>query len=62
MLFIDDFSRYVWIYPLKQKSDVLVAFNHFLASLKTQFNAVIKALHVIDEGEYSGKFINNATS
>lgn len=29
IVFIDDFSRYRWIYPLKTKSDALVSFQHF---------------------------------
>lgn len=28
--FIDEYSRFVWVYPLKLKSDTYVAFNHFL--------------------------------
>jgi hypothetical protein len=27
--FIDDFSRFTWIFPLKQKSETVHAFNQF---------------------------------
>lgn len=33
--FLDDFSRFTWIYPLKLKSDTFAAFTHFITLVKT---------------------------
>lgn len=52
-LFLDDFSRYVWLYPLKHKSDTLAAFNHSVAMVKTQFTSCIKSLQSDNGGEYT---------
>lgn len=41
--FLDDYSRFTWIYPLKQKSDVLQAFIQFKNLVENQFNKKIKA-------------------
>lgn len=50
--FIDDFSRYVWIYPLRLKIDTVAAFEHFVKLIKTQFNSGIKPLQPENGGEY----------
>ena len=38
VLFIDDFTRYTWLYPLKLKSDVFLAFIDFQHRIERQFN------------------------
>lgn len=50
--FLDDFSRFVWVYPLKLKSDAYHAFIHFLTFIKTQFGKTLKALQSDNGGEY----------
>lgn len=40
--FVDDISRYTWIYPLKLKSESLDVFKLFKLQVKNQFNATIK--------------------
>ncbi|GJR09126.1 retrovirus-related pol polyprotein from transposon TNT 1-94 [Tanacetum coccineum] len=40
--FIDDFTRYTWVYLMKQRSDFLTIFKEFRALVKTQHSAVIK--------------------
>lgn len=52
VLFLDDYSRFVWLYPLKQKSDTFAAFNHFLNIVQTQFGGRIKAVQSDNGGEY----------
>lgn len=44
ILFLDDFSRYTWIFPLKIKGESVNAFNLFKTQVETQFNSRIKAL------------------
>lgn len=50
--FLDDFSRFVWVYPLKLKSDASAAFEHFLTFVKTQFDKTLKSLQSDNRGEY----------
>ena len=50
--FIDDFSRFTWVYFLRAKGEVFSVFQRFLALLKTQFFASIKVLRSDSGGEY----------
>lgn len=52
-LFLDDHSRYLWLYLLKQKSDTVLAFNHLLTVIKTQFGCVIKVVQSNNGGKYT---------
>lgn len=42
VLFIDDYSRYSWIFPMKRKSEVFTHFKSFLATIKNIFKKSIK--------------------
>jgi histone deacetylase 1/2 len=42
--FIDDHSKYVWIYLLRQKSDVFQCFHDFQNLVERQFNRKIRAV------------------
>lgn len=53
VLFLDDYSRYSWIYPLKRKGDAVIVFTHFTALVKNQFCRSIKALQSDNGGEYA---------
>ncbi|XP_060965620.1 uncharacterized protein LOC133034535 [Cannabis sativa] len=50
--FVDDHSRYTWLFPLKHKSDALSAFVQFKALVENQFNRKIKALRTDWGGEF----------
>ncbi|CAH9103854.1 unnamed protein product, partial [Cuscuta europaea] len=50
--FIDDFSRYTWVYFLRSKSEVLSVFQTFVAYVETQFSTGIKILRSDSGGEY----------
>jgi histone deacetylase 1/2 len=50
--FIDDFSRFTWIYPLKQKSETVQAFIQFKNLVENQFNKKIKTIQCDGGGEY----------
>ena len=41
VIFVDDFTRYTWLYPLKLKSDVLQVFIDFQHHVERQFNQKI---------------------
>ena len=55
--FIDDYTKYTWIYFLCAKSEVLSVFQQFIAYVETQFSSSIKILRSNSGGDYmSGEF------
>lgn len=44
VLFLDDYSHYLWVYPLRRKNEVFSKFLHFSNLVKTQFDSNIKTL------------------
>ena len=52
VLFIDDFTRYTWLYPLKLKSDAFQAFIDFQHRIERQFNQTI----VNFQSDWGGEF------
>nr|KYP67039.1 Retrovirus-related Pol polyprotein from transposon TNT 1-94 [Cajanus cajan] len=50
--FIDAFSKYTWIYPLKSKAETLSVFQQFKAMAELQFNTKIKSVQSDWGGEY----------
>lgn len=52
VIFIDDYSRFTWIYFFRSKSDVFSVFKTFVAYIETQFSTVIKVLRSDSGGEY----------
>ena len=53
--FLGDCSSNTWVVLLRKKSDTLAAFKHFVAMIKTQFNASLKELMSDFGGEYKSK-------
>ena len=52
MTFIDDHSRFTWVYFLRSKSEVFRIFTEFLAYVDNQFSTSIKTLRTDSDGEY----------
>ena len=52
VIFMDHFSKYVWLYPLKLKSDVSIIFPIFKNLVERQFNSQIKTLYSNNGEEY----------
>ena len=52
MIFIDNYSKYTWIYFLRSKSEVFSVFKKFVAYVETQFSSRIKVLRYDSGGEY----------
>ena len=50
--FIDDYSRFTWIYFLHAKSEVFATFKIFLAYVENHFSTSIKTLCTDSGGEY----------
>jgi hypothetical protein len=50
--FIDDFSKYTWIFMLKNKSDVFQVFRNFQNLIERQFDQKILTMQTDWGGEY----------
>lgn len=48
-LFLDAFPHFLWVFPLRAKSNVFLTFSNFHACVKTQFKHDIQ-LFVCDKG------------
>ncbi|KAM0049451.1 putative RNA-directed DNA polymerase [Helianthus debilis subsp. tardiflorus] len=55
MVLIDNYTNYVWVYPLKYKSDTFQTFTKFYKLVKTQFSLPIKTFQC----DLGGEFDNN---
>ena len=56
MMFIDDFSRYGYIFPLHEKLQSLDMFKNFKTEIENQLNKRIKSVKYDRGGEYYGKY------
>ena len=52
---IDEYTRYVWIFPMSNKSDIFAIFVRFYNFVLTQFGIHIKSLQTDEGGEYISK-------
>jgi hypothetical protein len=57
LVVLDDFSHYVWTFPLHAKSKAVPALRHFFAWVSTQFGLTIKAVQCDN-----GREFDNSTS
>jgi transposase InsO family protein len=55
LTFIDDFSRKVWVYSLRLKSEVLERFKEWKALVENQSGHKVKVLRSDNGGEYTSK-------
>jgi hypothetical protein len=62
--FIDDFSKYTWIYLIKKKSDVFDVFQSFMNLVEQKFNKKIITMQTDWGGEYEklSPFFQNLVS
>jgi hypothetical protein len=44
LLILDDFSHYLWTFPLRQKADTFPTLSHFFAWVSTQFSHTIRSI------------------
>jgi hypothetical protein len=52
IIFTDNFSRYGYIYPIKERSEVLDKFKIFKAEVENQHNIKIKVVRSDRGGDY----------
>jgi transposase InsO family protein len=62
VVFVDDFSRYSWFFPLIHKSEVLGCFIKLKCLLENQFSSKIKKLQTDGGGEYTPHAFTNFLS
>jgi Integrase core domain len=53
--FIDDYSRYGYIYLIKEKTQALDTFKSFKSEVELQLNKMIKGVRLDRSGEYYGR-------
>ncbi|KAB2608246.1 hypothetical protein D8674_011414 [Pyrus ussuriensis x Pyrus communis] len=53
--FVDEYTRFVWIFPMSNKSDVFTLFVKFYKFVLNQFGTTIKSLQTDGGGEYTSK-------
>jgi hypothetical protein len=53
IIFVDDFSRYTWLYPLHNKSEAYDTFLKFKTLVETQLSCKIKQLQSDGGGEFT---------
>jgi hypothetical protein len=59
LIFVDDFSRFTWIYFLRKKYEVFQHLKDFKALVETQSEKKIKVLRIENGGEYVNNEIHN---
>jgi len=52
LVILDDCSHYLWTFPLRLKSDTFTTLTNFFAYVKTQYDAVIKAVQCDNGREF----------
>ena len=53
VVFIDDYSRYSWIFPMKSRSEILPIYSNFAKMVETQFSKRIKIFRSNNALEYT---------
>jgi transposase InsO family protein len=63
VIFIDDHSRYTWVFFMKHRSELYSIYQSFTQMIHTQFSSPIKFFRSNSGGEYlSGRFRQFLTS
>jgi hypothetical protein len=52
LVILDDFTHYLWIFLLKQKSDTFTTLSNFFAYVATQFSCTVKAIQCDNGREF----------
>lgn len=52
LIFVDYFTKYKWLYPLKQKSDTKAIFIRYKSLVEKYFQLPLKVLYSDNGGEF----------
>jgi transposase InsO family protein len=58
LVFVDEFTKFTWVYLLKHKSDTFHIFTQFQAMVHTQFSLPIKTIRTDCGGEFTSNQFN----
>jgi transposase InsO family protein len=58
LVFVDEFTKFTWVYLLKHKSDTFHTFTQFQAMVHTQFSLPIKTIRTDCGGEFTSNQFN----
>jgi transposase InsO family protein len=58
LVFVDEFTKFTWVYLLKHKSDTFHTFTQFQAMVHTQFSLLIKTIRTDCGGEFTSNQFN----
>ena len=53
VVFVDDYSRYSWIFNMKHRSELLEIYSNFVKMVETQFSKCIKIFRSDNALEYT---------
>jgi hypothetical protein len=56
LVILDDFTHYLWTFPLKLKSDIFTTLSNFFAYVSTQFSRTVKAIQCDNGREFDNSF------
>jgi hypothetical protein len=56
LVILDDYTHYLWTFPMKLKSDTFTTLSHFFAYVSTQFGRTIKAIQCDNGREFDNSF------
>lgn len=59
VLFLDQFSHFLWVYPLRSKDQVFSKFKEFSSYVNTQFSTTIKAFQCDNGTEFNNSQFHN---
>ncbi|KAL4585747.1 hypothetical protein LXL04_010371 [Taraxacum kok-saghyz] len=54
VIFVDYYSKYIWLYPMKHKSDVALLFPQFRTLVEKYYNTPLVSLFTDNGGEFIG--------
>jgi hypothetical protein len=57
LLILDDFSHFLWTFPLRLKSDTFTTFSHFLSWVSTQFGRNVRVVQCDNGHEFGDSSI-----
>jgi hypothetical protein len=57
LVILDDFTHYLWTFPLKLKSDTFTTLSNFFAYVSTQFGRTVKAIQCDNGREFDNSSI-----
>ena len=60
--FLDDFSRYSWVYFIKTKDEVFIKYEHFLTNVVSKFGGKLQTLRTDNGTEFKNTRMQSLSS